>query len=247
MRVFTIGDLHLPGPEGKHMDLFGEQWRDHPARIAADWDARVGDGDLVLVPGDITWAMRLEDAREDLAWLGARPGTIVLIRGNHDYWWDTITKVRTALPPRVHAIQNDVFVHGGVAVGGTRLWDVPDLSMGDIFTFAPGTVPRPPLDRERAGKIFERELLRLERSLAAMSDHVGPRVVLLHYPPTNPSLTPTRVTDLLSAYDVTLCLFGHVHAARPDIRFGGVLEGVRYELVSADFIDFTLRDVTDLL
>ena len=98
MKVYCIGDLHLPGNSEKPMDVFGHAWDDHPARIAEAWRDAVGSDDLVLIPGDISWAMRLEDAREDLALIGSLPGTKLLLRGNHDYWWNSISKVRASLP-----------------------------------------------------------------------------------------------------------------------------------------------------
>jgi predicted phosphohydrolase len=107
-RVFAISDLHLPGgSDNKSMDLFGARWQAHFHQIKEDWMSRVGDEDIVLIPGDISWAMRLEDAREDLDAIGSLPGIKVLIKGNHDYWWNSISRVRAALPARMYALQND--------------------------------------------------------------------------------------------------------------------------------------------
>jgi len=248
-RIFAISDLHLPGDTGKGMEIFGGHWRDHPARIAADWDARVRAGDLVLLPGDLSWAMRLAGARDDLAWLGARPGRKLLVRGNHDYWWQSIGKVRAALPPGCHAIQNDAWYDAetGIAVGGSRLWDVPGLSFGDIFEVEgllegePGGTPPPdPAETER---IFLREMGRLEASLRALPSAATFRIALLHYPPTNPGLEATPVTDLLERHGVDLCLFGHLHALREPVPFDGVRGGVRYVLVSADHVAFRLVEL----
>ena len=107
MTLFAIGDLHLPGGEEKPMDIFGDQWENHFAHIAADWRARVKDGDVVLIPGDISWAMQLECAVPDLQKIGALPGRKVLIKGNHDYWWNSVSKLRRVLPEGMSALQHD--------------------------------------------------------------------------------------------------------------------------------------------
>ena len=106
-RIFAIADLHLSASGTKPMDVFGEVWKDHPARIAAAWDATVSAGDTLLLPGDLSWARDLVEARGDLAWIGARPGLKFLLRGNHDGWWGSVASVRRALPPGCYALQND--------------------------------------------------------------------------------------------------------------------------------------------
>lgn len=245
MKLFAIGDLHMPGDAGKTMDIFGDHWRDHVSRIAADWDARVGEDDLVLLPGDITWALRLEGATEDLAWIGERPGTKLMIRGNHDSWWQSIRKVRAALPPRCHAIQNDAWIapDAALAVGGTRLWTVPELDLGDIFApvgRVPDEVTPRVHDPDHDRKVFERELGRLEMSLAAIPASVSRRIAMLHYPPTNGELVETQATRVLERYGVSLCVFGHLHGLVSGVTIAGTRAGVRYLLTSADAVDFTL-------
>jgi len=249
VRIFAIGDLHMPGGTGKLMDKFGEHWVGHAGRIARAWDAGVGPEDLVLVPGDISWAMRLRDAESDLAWLSERPGRKLLIRGNHDYWWQSIGKVRAALPPSCHAIQNDAWVDplGRVAVAGSRLWDVPGLDLGPIFN--PGqpatteATSREAYDPHGAEKIFARELERLKISLGAMPPSAPVRIAMLHYPPTNPALEGTEVTDLLERHGVHACVFGHLHNVRSEVTFDGTRNGIRYVLTSADFLSFCPLEV----
>jgi predicted phosphohydrolase len=246
--IHAIGDLHFPGDSGKTMELFGAPWRDHPAKIARDWDARVGDEDVVLVPGDISWAMRLDGAMGDLDWFSARPGRKLLVRGNHDYWWGSIRKVRGAIPRGCHAIQNDAWVDDalGIGVAGARMWDMPGLDLGDIFEGggAAGDREGPPQkDPGETERIFAREIGRLEASLRRIPDSIETRIAMLHYPPTNPSLDATPVTDLLERFGVSICVFGHLHALRPGVEFGGERRGVRYALVSADYTDFRLVEV----
>ena len=235
--ILAISDLHLSGAAPKPMDLFGPQWREHDRRMAENWDAAVGEDDLVLVPGDISWAMDLGEAAPDLAWLGERPGRKLILRGNHDFWWKSVKKVRAALPPGVFALQNDAYVDeaAGVAVAGTRLWALPELA--------------PLLDEEAAleeevrdpvhdAKMVERELARLELSLQRLPEGDLIRVAMLHYPPTDAALRETGATRLLEKYGVALCVFGHLHHMGPSADFGGTRNGVRYRLVSCDHLGF---------
>src|SRR5438552_2202015 len=106
-RIFAIADLHLSSSGAKPMDVFGAPWVHHAERIARAWDAEVAPDDTVLLPGDLSWARNLDEARADLGWIAARPGAKVLLRGNHDSWWTSLVKVRRALPPRCLALQHD--------------------------------------------------------------------------------------------------------------------------------------------
>ena len=148
LAVFAISDLHLPARE-KPMDIFGAHWENHFERIRADWLARVHSEDLVLLPGDLTWAMRLEDAMEDLARIDALPGKKLLIKGNHDYWWNSIGRVRRLLGPGTFALQNDSLLIDGRLYAGTRGWTIPDGQEADA-------------DEVR---IYNRERMRLDMSL----------------------------------------------------------------------------------
>jgi len=150
MAIYALADLHLSHNEPKPMDIFGPHWDNHPPKILANWNRVVGAGDLVIVAGDISWAMRLEEAAADLAWVASLPGHKLLIRGNHDYWWSAIGKVRRALPAGMHALQNDHFPWDGWAVCGTRGW------------LCPGEEG---FNKEEDGKVYRRELQRLKLSL----------------------------------------------------------------------------------
>ena len=231
MRIFAIGDLHLPGGEEKPMDVFGSAWTDHPARIKEAWCRTVREEDLVLVPGDISWAMTLEEAAEDLVYLGSLPGTVVIIRGNHDYWWQAIGKVRRALPPNVVALQNDHFaLPDGTAVCGTRGWDLPDDTAD-------------PHDE----KVYSREVIRLELSLAsARAAGLQPRIVMLHYPPTTRDGRRTPITDLMEHNGVEHCVYGHLHGPARSAGVRGQVRGVSYHLVACDAIAFTPVQVTQV-
>ena len=125
MSIFAIGDLHLPGGDKKPMDVFGAHWERHFERICADWQSRVKPEDIVLIPGDISWAMQLGDALNDLREIAKLPGTILLLRGNHDYWWSSLSQLRACLPENMHAVQNDAFDAGECVFCGTRGWTIP--------------------------------------------------------------------------------------------------------------------------
>ena len=222
MRIFAISDLHLPARE-KPMDIFGAHWENHFERIAEDWISKVTEDDIVLLPGDLTWAMRLEDALEDIARVGELPGKKLILRGNHDYWWSGIGQVRRALPKGMYAIQNDAMELDGVIFCGTRGWTLPggDATKDDI-------------------KIYERERMRLEMSLKAAKriSEEKPLVVMMHYPPF--SQASDGFTDILEAYRADICVYGHLHGAGLQFSFNGMRESVRYCQVSCDGLGFKL-------
>jgi len=222
LAVFAISDLHLPA-RVKPMDVFGEHWKNHFDRIRADWRARVLPGDLVLLPGDLSWAIRLEEAREDLASIAELPGQKLLLRGNHDYWWSSIGRVRRALPEGTWALQNDSVLIDGRLYAGSRGWTIPagDAEPEDV-------------------RIYERERLRLEMSLksARAKDPDAPITAMMHYPPLTDELT--GFSDILEAYGVTDCVYGHLHGAGLYGAVRGERRGVRYHQVSCDGLEFKL-------
>ncbi len=230
MRLFAIGDLHLPGGQEKPMDVFGDHWEDHFARIAEDWRARVTAEDTVLIPGDISWAMQLQDAVPDLNAIGALPGRKILIKGNHDYWWGGIGQVRRALPEGMQAIQHDVVDLGSVVVTGTRGWAYPTAD-----------APLPPADE----RIFNREMIRLELALQAAQKAAGERpvVVMLHYPPLYQQDRDTAFTRLLERYPVSTVVYGHLHGAGIRAGFTGRWNGICYMLTSCDSLGFALAEI----
>ncbi len=222
MAVFAIADLHLPAQQ-KPMDVFGEHWRDHFQRIREDWLARVAPGDLVLLPGDLSWAMRLEDAVEDLNSIAALPGTKLLLRGNHDYWWSSIGRVRRMLGEGMLALQNDSFLIDGRLYAGSRGWMLPGADFSDD-------------DR----RIYARERLRLEMSLenARRRDGEAPITVMMHFPPLTDE--EPGFSDILERYGVTDCVYGHLHGSAIYGAVRGVRNGVRYHQVSCDGLGFRL-------
>lgn len=229
MRLFAIADPHLSRAEPKPMDVFGPGWQGHPQAFFDGWRAAVGEDDLVLVPGDISWALRFEEALPDLLDIAALPGRKVLLRGNHDYWWPSISRLRRELPAGMWAVQNDAVAVDGVVVAGTRGWVCPG-SHG--FT-------------AEDQKIYDREVGRLRLSLAHAAGLKGDyRVVMLHFPPTNPRLEPNELTEAISRAKPDALVFGHVHGDRPE----GILkrlEGIDVHYVAADALRFVPRLLAD--
>jgi len=244
MRVFALSDPHLSlGTPGKEMDRFGPQWVGHAARMAEAWDERVAPEDLVLVPGDISWARDLEGARPDLQWLAQRPGTKLLIKGNHEHWWpDSRRRLQAALPPGVMALQGDALRVGDTAVCGTRLWDVPGVSYHDLIVWQGEPISRELTEADAAAseKVYRRELGRLDRALEALDRAAPRRIAMLHYPPVGPDLPGNELSERFERAGVQEVVFGHLHALDPGRRgrIGGLRNGVRYTLASCDFVGF---------
>ena len=230
MRLFAVGDLHMPGGDDKPMNVFGSHWENHVQRIFDDWRSRVHPEDAVLIPGDISWAMQLKDAAPDLARIGELPGRKVILRGNHDYWWSSLTQVREVLPPGMEAVQNNAVDLGFCVVCGTRGWN-----------FGTGENRLAPEDE----KILNREVLRLRLSLEAAEKLSGDRpvVVMMHYPPLLENQRKTPFTEVLSAHRICRVVYGHLHGNAIHGGFNGVWEGIPYQLVSCDALGFRLLEL----
>jgi len=225
MTLFALADTHLSLGDrvDKPMDVFGPKWANHAERLAAAWRRVVGPDDLVLVPGDISWAMKLDEALPDLRFLDALPGTKLLLKGNHDYWWTSRGKVEKVLPPTLRLLQNDAFdAGGGVGIVGSRGWVPPGF----------------PKARESDEKIYARELHRLELSLQAAGDRFDTLVAMTHYPPLYRDLGETGFVPLLRAAGVRVCVYGHLHGPNQRVAVEGERDGIVYRLVAADAIGF---------
>ena len=242
MKIFAIGDLHLPGGDKKPMDVFGPHWENHFERISGDWRAKVSDEDIVLIPGDISWAMQLDAALDDLERIAQLPGRILILRGNHDYWWSSLTQLRCRLPENMHAVQNDAYDAGDVVFCGTRGWILPQSAAAPVEE----NLRQPAASQDE--KLYRREAMRLEMSLKAARHMAGDRpiVAMMHYPPLLPEYarTGTAFTRLLTEYGVSRCVYGHLHGPSVQRGYNGLYEGVRYDLVSCDALRFELRDVS---
>lgn len=225
MAVFAIGDLHLPGNNEKPMDVFGSHWERHFETISEHWQRLVSPDDVVLIPGDISWAMQLPQVGDDLRAIEALPGQKIFLRGNHDYWWNAIGKVRSLLGPGSYALQNDAVQLGGHVFCGTRGWMFPNATQ--------------PLG-EQDEKVFLRECLRLRMSLEQAVKLSGgrPVTVMMHFPPLFADGVSTAFTDILEEYPVENVVYGHLHGHGIKIAFEGERNGICYHLVSCDALGF---------
>jgi len=240
MQIWALADLHLAhSVPSKNMAVFGPIWEGYMAKMAASWKEMIKSEDLVLLPGDITWAMRLEEAKIDLEWIDALPGTKVMIRGNHDYWWSSAKKMSAIFPPSVHFIHNTAFHWKDVAVGGTRLWDTPEYNFNGYVHFQENPKARPAEERtDQDAAIFERELERLKLSLKQMNPSAKLKIAMTHYPPISADLQLSRTSTLLEEFGVQICVFGHLHNLKKDKPMFGQVRGVKYLLTAADYLDF---------
>lgn len=231
MKVFAISDLHLSVNNPKPMDIFGPTWENYVDRIFEDWREKVSAEDVVLLAGDFSWAMKLEETAPDFEMLKDLPGKKVIIRGNHDYWWKSISAVRSVLPADFFAIQNDAIKFGKFVICGTRLWNIPD-----------GTKPMSAEDE----KIYKRELIRLEMTLqnAQKLKTDGEEIIcMLHYPPYTFKEEDNEITALIEKYGVKKVVYGHIHAYCKQNLY---LEknGVEYFLTSCDIVGNKLVEIS---
>ena len=230
MALYAMSDLHLSLSAEKPMDIFGSAWHNYMEKIDANWRSLITDDDLVIVGGDISWAMYIEEANKDFEFLNLLPGKKLLVRGNHDYWWTSYSKLRQYVASNgfdtISFLQNDSFVYENTVISGTRGWLIPSSeSFGS-----------------KDSGIYERELIRLELSLKSAvsnSDEGMRRIAVLHYPPISSEGVPDeKISELLRRYGVTKCVYGHLHGYACSESFSGVADGIEYALVSADHLQF---------
>lgn len=223
MRVFGLSDLHLSATGEKPMDVFGPHWTDHRHRIEANWRCTVAEDDMVLLCGDLSWAMRLSEARPDLDLIGSLPGTKYFIQGNHDYWLSSPARVREAVRERMHLIRFDAAVCRGVGLCGVRGWVWPG---------------HPDYQEARDGRLWCRELKRLELSLQALAVlDWDVAVALFHYPPRG-ALSQTEMVPMIREAGVRHCVYGHLHGEGLADAFEGEDDGIAFHCTSADHVDF---------
>lgn len=233
LAIYAIGDTHFDSTNTKPMGVFGSNWMDHDKKIIDSWKSTVDEDDIVLMPGDISWALKLRNAVDDLSIIDKLPGKKVMIKGNHDYWWDTKSKMSKLGFESIEFICNDSFVEDGLAVCGTRGWLAKD---SDEF-------------KQKDIKIFNRELNRLELSLQSLESNstegekIDKKIVMVHYPPFNTDGTTNEFVEIMKKYDVDMCLYGHLHSEGHKYVLEGQYEGIDFICVSSDYIDFKLRKI----
>lgn len=224
MNVYAISDLHMSGASNKPMNIFGDGWEGHIQKIKDSWNSLVKDDDVVLIAGDISWAMKLEEVTADLDWIDRLPGKKIIIKGNHEYWWKSISAVREILPESIMAIQNDAIKIGNYIICGTRGWTVPEkdkeLEPDDL-------------------KIYKREVERLKLTLRSAkvlkADTDAKIIAMMHFPPYNTDREPSEFTKLFEEYEVDKVIFGHLHGY-VNCSLVSNMGGVTYYFTSCDHI-----------
>ena len=236
MSIFAIADLHLGLSVDKPMDVFGTSWNDHVERLERNWRAKVRSTDTVLIPGDISWGISMDEALADLEFIESLPGTKILSKGNHDYWWGTTKKIEDYLASHrltsMKILKNKGFVVENVLIAGTRGWLLPEN----------------PESKKEDEKIYLREVGRLERSLEDSlrayeeskieGESAVRKIAMLHYPPIYSTGNGNGFTKALENYGVDICLYGHLHGRAHQNAFNGEKNGVEYRLIAADYVRF---------
>ena len=235
MKIFAISDMHLSFQTDKPMDLFGDHWANYEQRIMGDWNSKVGKDDVGIIAGDISWAMKMEDCAADFDFLSKLNGTKIIIRGNHDYWWKSISKIRGNLPSDIIALQNDSVRIGNVVFAGTRGWRVPE---------------RHSSQNAEDKKIFDREVIRFELALkdaqGKMTDDIGQMtklIAIIHYPPFNSMRDDSAFTALCEKYGVSACVYGHLHGKNSRAELFTLKNGVKYYLTSCDLLQHKVVEI----
>ncbi|MCK5785991.1 MAG: metallophosphoesterase [Candidatus Sabulitectum sp.] len=230
MRIFTIADLHLGFAVDKPMDIFGAVWKDHPDKIESNWKKAVGNSDIVLIPGDISWGMNFKEAGPDLVFLDSLPGIKYISRGNHDFWWSSLSKVRDFLGSSIIPVERNAVDCGNFILAASKGWNTP---LWEGY--------KPSEDK----KLYERELGRMKIALdkATLLKKPGQKMVyMMHFPPVVDG-KPSEFAELLSDYEVSLCLYGHLHGEWPS-KVNMEHKGVSYRIASADYLNFKPLDIT---
>ena len=216
------------------MYIFGDNWRGHEEKIKKDWMEKVTDNDLVILSGDFSWSMKLEDTEKDFEFINNLPGKKLLLKGNHDYWWNTVTKMRNFLREKdfknIDFIYNQGYEFENCIIAGTRGWSL--------------------LEEEGDEKVLNRELARLQASIKdGLQKTKEPKevIVFMHYPPISNAKIMAKedaeFVDVMKKYNVKKCFYGHLHGASINEAFEGEFEGIEFKLVSADALDFKLYKI----
>lgn len=231
MSIYAIADLHLSFKNPKPMDIFGSNWTNHESKIKNNWMSKVNENDLVLLPGDFSWAMALNDTYKDFEYLNNLPGKKILLKGNHDYWWNSLKKLKEYLDEKeyrnIEFLYNNAYEAEGKIIAGTRGWIIMSKEDNDQ-------------------KIINRELIRLELSIMEGIKKYGekPIIVCMHYPPTNKLLMQnSHFIKLMQKYNVKKCIYGHLHGESHEEAIEGNVGGIELKLVSADYLEFKISKI----
>lgn len=234
MKIYAISDLHISGNGSKPMDVFGGKWVGYLPKIAKDWQEKVNDEDVVLIGGDVSWAMDLPEAVEDInGFFGALKGKKVFVRGNHDYWWKSISRVRSSFHDGYYFLQNDCVKFGNKIICGSRGWSVegsPDFKESDR-------------------KIYYREAERLKlafHNVGKVREDGDEVICVVHYPPFNARRENSLFTELFEQNGVDKVVYGHLHGKESRIDLKIVRNGIEYFLTSCDQVDNKLTQISEV-
>lgn len=232
MSIYVIADLHLSFSQNKPMDIFGDNWENHAEKIKNNWIKKVKADDYVILPGDFSWATYIEDTKSDFSYLNSLPGKKILLKGNHDYWWTTLASMRKFVKENefenIDFLYNNSYLVEDKIIVGTRGWNV--------------------LDSEDDKKMIKRETARLELSIKDGIQKYGIEreiIAFLHYPPITQNnlnkLENREFINMLKKYNIKRCYYGHLHGQSHKDAVTGIIDGIEYKLISADYLNFDLQ------
>ena len=231
MAIYVIADLHLSFSQDKPMSIFGENWEGHSEKIKNNWISKVKPEDTVVLPGDFSWAMYLQDTYKDFEYLNSLPGKKLLLKGNHDYWWTTVTNMRNFLEENkfenIDFIYNNSYLVENKILTGTRGWNL--------------------LDTENSSKMIKRESIRLQLAIEDGIKKYGDDkeiIVFMHYPPISNTNKKSEFLKILKQYDIKRCYYGHLHGKSHQDAVEGIVDGIEFKLISADYLNFDVIKVT---
>lgn len=231
MAIYVIADLHLSFSQDKPMSIFGENWEGHSEKIKNNWISKVKPEDTVVLPGDFSWAMYLQDTYKDFEYLNSLPGKKLLLKGNHDYWWTTVTNMRNFLEENkfknIDFIYNNSYLVENKILTGTRGWNL--------------------LDTENSSKMIKRESIRLQIAIEDGIKKYGDDkeiIVFMHYPPISNTNKKSEFLKILKQYDIKRCYYGHLHGKSHQDAVEGIVDGIEFKLISADYLNFDVIKVT---
>ena len=231
MAIYGIADLHLSFSQDKPMSIFGENWEGHSEKIKNNWISKVKPEDTVVLPGDFSWAMYLQDTYKDFEYLNSLPGKKLLLKGNHDYWWTTVTNMRNFLEENkfknIDFIYNNSYLVENKILTGTRGWNL--------------------LDTENSSKMIKRESIRLQLAIEDGIKKYGDDkeiIVFMHYPPISNTNKKSDFLKILKQYDIKRCYYGHLHGKSHQDAVEGIVDGIEFKLISADYLNFDVIKVT---
>lgn len=231
MAIYVIADLHLSFSQDKPMSIFGENWEGHSEKIKNNWISKVKPEDTVVLPGDFSWAMYLQDTYKDFEYLNSLPGKKLLLKGNHDYWWTTVTNMRNFLEENkfknIDFIYNNSYLVENKILTGTRGWNL--------------------LDTENSSKMIKRESIRLQLAIEDGIKKYGDDkeiIVFMHYPPISNTNKNSDFLKILKQYDIKRCYYGHLHGKSHQDAVEGIVDGIEFKLISADYLNFDVIKVT---